>query len=392
MTVFTILHRDSTTFARNGVLRTRRGPVRTPAFMPVGTQATVKSLTPEEIRATGSEVVLANTYHLLLRPGPAVFEAVGDLHAFMGWDGPILTDSGGFQVYSLAKLRTVSEQGVTFRSHIDGSLHELTPERVIDLQLVFGSDIMMPLDDVVGFGEPEARQREAMERTHRWLLRAVDYFERRVETARRESRPLLFGIAQGGFAVERRHRSAAFVAELPVDGIAIGGLSVGEPKEMLLEMLRASLEALPEDRPRYLMGVGAPEDLWYAVSLGVDLFDCVLPTRLARHGALFTETGRVDITSARYKFVREPVDPGCECYTCRHYSAAYLHHLFRAKELLAYRLASIHNLHFIQSQMAQMRAAIAEGRFAQALEAFLARYGNGNRSSEAVARLGWEER
>lgn len=380
MTTFTVLQRDIATRARIGLLLTRRGPVRTPAFMPVGTQATVKSLTPEEIRATGSEIVLANTYHLLLRPGPAVFEAVGDLHTFMRWDGPILTDSGGFQVFSLAKLRTVTEQGVTFRSHIDGSLHELTPERVIDLQLLFGSDIIMPLDDVVGYGEPVYRQIEAMERTHRWLSRCLDHFRTRIAAVDSVSRPLLFGIAQGGFAAERRRTSATFVASLPVDGIAIGGLSVGESKQELYSMLEASLEPLPEDRPRYLMGVGAPEDLWRAVSLGVDLFDCVLPTRLARHGALFTENGRIDITAARYKFQREPVEPSCDCYTCQHYSAAYLHHLFRARELLAYRLATIHNLRFVQNQMARMRAAIREGTFAERMEAFLARYG----AAEAV--------
>ncbi|MCX7624318.1 MAG: tRNA guanosine(34) transglycosylase Tgt [Thermomicrobium sp.] len=385
MRTFAILERDAGTKARTGLLRTRRGIVRTPAFMPVGTQASVKSLAPEEIRATGSEIILANTYHLLLRPGPTVFEIVGDLHSFMGWDGPILTDSGGFQVYSLAKLRSVSENGVTFRSHIDGSLHELTPERAIDLQLLFGSDIIMPLDDVVGYGEPEHRQREAMERTHCWLQRAIARFAARTAQLRAEERPLLFGIAQGGFAEQRRRESAAFIASLPVDGIAIGGLSVGEPKDLLTAMLRASLAELPEDRPRYLMGVGAPEDLWYAVGLGVDLFDCVLPTRLARHGALFTEEGRIDITSGRYKFQREPVDAHCDCYTCQRYSAAYLHHLFRAKELLAYRLASIHNIRFIQNQMARMRAAIAAGTFARAMEAFFARYRSGDSFSIAVA-------
>jgi queuine tRNA-ribosyltransferase len=234
----------------------------------------------------------------------------------------------------------------------------------------------MPLDDVAGYGEPEARQVEAMERTHRWLSRALDYFIARTMSSEPASRPLLFGIAQGGFCAERRRTSAEFVASLPFDGIAIGGLSVGEPKQELYALLQASLDPLPEDRPRYLMGVGAPEDLWRAVSLGVDLFDCVLPTRLARHGALFTENGRIDILTVRFKFQREPVDPCCDCYTCQHYSAAYLHHLFRAKELLAYRLATIHNLRFIQQQMARMRAAIAEGTFAQAMEAFLARYGN----------------
>lgn len=369
---FTIVARDRTTEARAGILRTRRGIVQTPAFMPVGTQATVKSLSPEEVRATGAEMILANTYHLLLRPGPDVIDLFGGLHSFMGWDGPILTDSGGFQVFSLAKLRRVTERGVLFRSHIDGSLHELTPEKVIDLQLVFGSDILMPLDDVVGFGEPEERQREAMDRTHRWLERSLAQYQERTALLRSDARPFLFGIAQGGFDTRRRRASAAFVASLPVDGVAIGGLSVGEPRTLFDAMLAASLAELPDDRPRYLMGVGAPDDLWRAVALGVDLFDCVLPTRLARHGALFTRGGRIDITAARFKRMTAPVDEQCDCYTCRHFSAAYLHHLFRARELLAYRLASIHNLRFLQNLMATMRSALVEGTFGTALERFVA--------------------
>ncbi len=371
---FTVMARDRSTGARRGVLLTRRGLVRTPAFMPVGTQATVKALTPDEVRATGSEIILANTYHLLLRPGPEVLRSAGGLHAFMGWTGPILTDSGGFQVYSLAKLRRVTEQGVLFQSHLDGSQHELTPERAIDLQLAYGSDIIMPLDDVVGYAEPIRRQIEAMERTHRWLERAVVYFARRTQDLSEVDRPLLFGITQGGFDPTRRRVSAQFVAELPVDGIAIGGLSVGEPKEVLYDLLEASVEPLPDDRPRYLMGVGAPEDLWRAVALGIDLFDCVLPTRLARHAALYTATGRVDIGSRRFRLAFEPVDSTCDCYTCRNFTAAYLHHLFRAKELLAYRLATIHNLRFIQRQMEVMREAIDQGTFAEAMERFFATY------------------
>lgn len=371
---FTVMARDRSTAARRGVLLTRRGLVRTPAFMPVGTQATVKALTPDEVRATGSEIILANTYHLLLRPGPEVLRSAGGLHAFMGWTGPILTDSGGFQVYSLAKLRRVTEQGVLFQSHLDGSQHELTPERAIDLQLAYGSDIIMPLDDVVGYGEPIRRQIEAMERTLRWLERAVVYFARRTQDLSEVDRPLLFGIAQGGFDPTRRRVSAQFVAELPVDGVAIGGLSVGEPKEVLYDLLEASVEPLPDDRPRYLMGVGAPEDLWRAVALGIDLFDCVLPTRLARHAALYTASGRVDIGSSRFRLAFEPVDSTCDCYTCRNFTAAYLHHLFRAKELLAYRLATIHNLRFIQRQMEVMREAIDQGTFAEAMERFFATY------------------
>jgi queuine tRNA-ribosyltransferase len=371
---FRIIARDMATMARRGVLHTRRGPVQTPAFMPVGTQATVKSLTPEEVRATGSEIVLANTYHLFLRPGLEVLETVGGLHAFMGWDGPILTDSGGFQVYSLAQLRDVTERGVRFRSHIDGSLRELTPEIVIELQMLFGSDVLMPLDDVVGFSESDERQQEAMARTHRWLQRSLHRFHELTAAFAEEKRPLLFGIVQGGFDPSRRVESAHFVASLPVDGLAIGGLSVGEPKDLLYAMLDATAGELPDDRPRYLMGVGAPDDLWRAVAYGIDLFDCVLPTRLARHGALFTPTGRVDITGARFRLQTSPVDETCDCYTCRRFSAAYLHHLFRARELLGYRLATIHNVRFLQRQMETMRRAIEEGTFAEDMERFLSSY------------------
>lgn len=371
---FRVLFCDSGSRARVGQLWTRRGVVETPAFMPVGTQATVKSLTPEEVQHTGSAIILANTYHLLLRPGPEVIQKAGGLHPFMQWPGPILTDSGGFQIYSLATLRQISERGVTFRSHIDGSLHELTPERVIELQILFGSDIIMPLDDVVGFGETVERQRDAMERTHRWLQRSLTRFQECTESLAATHRPLLFGIAQGGFVPEQRRRSAAIIASLPVDGFAIGGLSVGEPREKRYSLLAASLTEFPEGRPRYLMGVGAPEDLWRAVALGVDLFDCVLPTRLARHGALFTYRGRIDITNSRFRLDMEPVDSACDCYTCRRYTAAYLHHLFRARELLAYRLATIHNLRFIQRQMELMREAIRTGEFEKICRQFLERY------------------
>uniref|UniRef100_A0A831TC08 Queuine tRNA-ribosyltransferase n=1 Tax=Thermorudis peleae TaxID=1382356 RepID=A0A831TC08_9BACT len=370
---FTILARDSHTRARTGVLHTRRGDVRTPAFMPVGTQAAVKSVTPDEVRSTGSEIILANTYHLMLRPGLEIIQAAGGLHTFMAWPHPILTDSGGFQVYSLAGLREITERGVRFRSHIDGSLHELTPESAITLQLGFGSDIIMPLDDVVGYGSELTRQREAAERTHRWLLRALDYFRTMVDTAD-PSRPWVFGITQGGFDLDLRRRSCDFVAGLPVDGCAIGGLSVGEPKPVMLAFLEEVAPLLPEDKPRYLMGVGSPEDLWLAVAAGVDLFDCVHPTRVARHGGLYTPEGRVDITNSRFRSHFAPVDETCDCLTCTQFTAAYLHHLFRARELLAYRLATIHNLRFIQREMERIRQSIAEGRFVIELEEFRARY------------------
>ena len=382
---FTILACDAQTRARAGVLRTRRGDVHTPAFMPVGTQASVKSLTPDEIRATGSEIILANTYHLMLRPGLEIIQSAGGLHAFMGWPHPILTDSGGFRVYSLASLREVTERGVRFRSHIDGSLHELTPESAIALQLGFGSDIIMPLDDVVGYDSDLERQREAADRTHRWLLRALDYF-RTVVDADDPARPWLFGIVQGGFDLDLRRRSCDFVAGLPVDGCAIGGLSVGEPKPVMLAFLEEVAPLLPEDKPRYLMGVGSPEDLWVAVAAGVDLFDCVHPTRVARHGALYTPEGRVDITNNRYRAHFGPVDETCDCLACTQFTVAYLNHLFRARELLAYRLATIHNLRFIQREMERIRRAITEGRLVNELEAFRARYRPADQEAAAVQR------
>ena len=357
------------------MLVTRRGMIDLPAFMPVGTQATVKALTPSDVQATGSQILLANTYHLMLRPGLDIIQAAGGLHQFMGWSGPILTDSGGFQVFSLANRRKVSEQGVTFRSHLDGSAHELSPERAVDLQLGFGSDIVMPLDDVVGFDSDARRQTESMERTHRWLDRALQHWRARGNaTSDEDGQAFLFGIAQGGFDAGRRRESASAVAESAVDGCAIGGLSVGEPKVTMLEMLAASISALPVDRPRYLMGVGSPEDLWQCVALGVDMFDCVHPTRVARRGALFTLDGRVNITSARFARDFGPVDPSCDCETCSTFSAAYLHHLFRARELLAYRLGTIHNLRFIQRQMASIRQSLEVGTFDSEKRAFLDRY------------------
>lgn len=389
---FQILATDPASRARTGVLRTRRGNVRTPAFMPVGTQATVKALTPDEVRASGTDIILANTYHLMLRPGLAVLEAAGGLQRFMAWDGPILTDSGGFQVFSLAQRREVREAGVTFRSHIDGSRWELTPESAIDLQVGFGSDIIMPLDELVGYGSDDAAQEAAMARTHRWLRRAVQRFAERTADSEPGGRPLLFGIAQGGFDLARRRESAAFLGDLPLDGSAIGGLSVGEPKEVMAEMLDASVDGLPPDRPRYLMGVGSPEDLWRGVAAGVDMFDCVHPTRVARRGALFTPDGRVDVTSPRFRTDFGPIDPTCGCPTCATFSAAYLHHLFRARELLAARLGTIHNLWFVQREMRRMREAIADGTFVDAMRAFLDRYRPADCAAAAVQRRRQAER
>jgi queuine tRNA-ribosyltransferase len=370
--------------ARAGVMRLPRGIVETPVFMPVGTQATVKSLDPNDLESVGARIVLANTYHLLLRPGADTIERLGGVSHFMRWERPVLTDSGGFQVFSLAGQRVLSEAGVTFRSHLDGSLHELTPERAMVLQAQFGSDITMALDVCVGYGASESEQLTATRLTHAWLPRNVAAFED--ERARRGHHGVLFGICQGGFRAERRAESAAVVADSGASGCAIGGLSVGEPKDVMAEMLAASLGPLPAERPRYLMGVGSPEDLWNGVAAGIDMFDCVLPTRVARRGALYTPAGRVDVTSARYRELDDPIDAACDCYTCRSFGAAYLHHLFRAKELLAYRLASVHNLRFILRQVETMRRAIRANRFEDERRAFLASYATSDQRVAARQR------
>jgi queuine tRNA-ribosyltransferase len=352
-------------------MTTRRGEVETPAFMPVGTQATVKTLHPTEVRATGARIVLANTYHLMLRPGVEILQQAGGLHRFMQWDGPILTDSGGFQLFSLAQQARVTETGVTFRSDIDGSRHELTPERAVQLQVAFGSDIAMPLDHLVGLPAERNAIVAATERTHRWLHRCIAE-HRRLCADRPDT--VLFGIVQGGMEADLREESARVVAGAEVVGCAIGGLSVGEPKDVMAAMLEVTTPLLPAERPRYLMGVGSPEDLWSGVERGVDLFDCVLPTRLARNAALFTPDGRVNLRSRRFRQIFEPVDPECDCDTCQRFTAAYIHHLFRAEEVLALRLATVHNLRFLARIMETIRDAIDRGRFLEAKREFDERY------------------
>lgn len=339
--------------------------------MPVGTQATVKTLLPSEVASSGASILLCNTYHLMLRPGIEVLEASGGLHEFMGWSGPILTDSGGFQVFSLAERRKVDESGVTFRSHIDGSVQALSPERAVELQLRFDSDIIMALDEVVGLPSDHQTVLSATERTHRWLSRCLEEFSAHGGSERGAS---LFGICQGGMNLELRRHSASFVAATEVAGCAIGGLSVGEPKPVMAKVLEATTPCLPRDKPRYLMGVGAPEDLWDGVARGVDLFDCVLPTRLARNAALFTPNGRINLRAARWRYDQGPVDAECDCPLCRGFSIAYLHHLFRSGEVLALRLASEHNLHFLGRQMQRIRSSIEEGTFEAAHAEFDARY------------------
>ncbi len=362
---FTLLHADTSSCARLGRIATPHGEIATPAFAPVGTQATVKALDPRDLRELGAELILANTYHLYLRPGADVVAEMGGLHAFMAWDGPILTDSGGFQVFSLADNRRVSDQGVEFRSHIDGSKHLFTPERVVHIQEQLGADIIMVLDECA---EPHDRayNEQALERTHAWAERC--------RAAQTRTDQALFGIVQGGIFSDLRRQSAGFLTDLAFPGYAIGGLSVGETKEQMHTMLDVTVPLLPADRPRYLMGVGAPEDLLEAVARGIDLFDCVLPTRLARNAALFTSKGRINLRNARFERDPLPIEADCPCYTCRHFSRAYLRHLFKADELLAYRLATIHNIHFLLQLMRDMRAAVAAGHFLAFKDAFLADY------------------
>ena len=342
--------------ARRGRLDTAHGPMETPAFMPVGTAATVKAMTPEAVAETGAQCVLGNTYHLMLRPGSARIKRLGGLHEFMNWPGPILTDSGGFQVWSLKDLRKLTEDGVTFRSHIDGAKHELTPESAMAIQNDLDADITMVLDECTPFGVDEAEARTSMELSMRWAQRCRDAFTRRPGYG-------LFGIVQGGVYANLRKESAAALTAIGFDGYAIGGLAVGEGQEMMFQTLDVTTPCLPADRPRYLMGVGKPSDLVGAVELGVDMFDCVLPTRSGRTNQAFTRRGEVNIRNSRHKDDPRPLDPDCSCYACANFSRAYLHHLALTKEVLGIMLLTWHNLHYYQELMAGMRAAIREGRF-----------------------------
>ena len=342
--------------ARLGRLSTAHGVVDTPQFMPVGTQATVKSLTPGDLRAAGAQMILGNTYHLNLRPTAERIARLGGLHRFMAWNGPVLTDSGGFQVFSLADLRRVDDDGVTFTSHLDGSTHRLTPERAMEIQQLLGSDVAMAFDQLVDPGLPRTDVADAMARTHRWAERSL--------AAAGGGSQAVFGIIQGGVDPELRRESAAAIAGLAFDGIAIGGLSVGESKAEMASTLEVVAEALGDDpRPRYLMGVGSPADFFAAVEHGVDLFDCVLPTRVARTGQVWTDAGRLNLRNAAFLDDPEPIDAACSCEACRNHSRAYLAHLFRARELLAYRLATVHNVTWTLELMRRLRGSLADGSF-----------------------------
>jgi queuine tRNA-ribosyltransferase len=365
---FTIIHSQAHSAARAGSLLTPHGRIDTPVFMPVGTQGTVKTLSPQDLHDAGAQILLSNTYHLYLRPGADVVAEAGGIHRFMVWDRPILTDSGGYQIFSLADLNKITEEGVTFQSHWDGSYHLFTPEKVIQIQQAIGADIIMVLDECT----PYPCSREYAERSHqltlRWALRCqVEHGQGREQA--------LFGIVQGSTYPDLRARSASALVDMGFDGYAIGGLSVGEPKSVLSEMTEISVAHLPPDKPRYLMGVGKPEDLVMGVSLGVDMFDCVIPTRNARNGTLYTYGGKVVVKNADCARDFGPVDPDCGCYTCRTFSRAYIRHLFQTGEMLGPRLATLHNVHFFLDLMVQMRQAILDNCLDSWRTTFFERYG-----------------
>jgi queuine tRNA-ribosyltransferase len=362
---FKILARDPDTVARNGTITTAHGNFETPAFMPVGTQGTIKAVTPAQLKELGAQIILSNTYHIYLKPGTDVINAHQGLHRFMGWDRPILTDSGGFQIYSLSKLRKISEQGVEFQSHIDGSLHWLSPEKSVEIQKCLNSDIMMALDVCPEATAEEDEITKAMNLTTVWARRCLE------EKQKYETDQAIFGIIQGGLDKILRTEHAGQISSLAFDGCAIGGLSVGEENEVTHEIVAATVPAIPHEKPRYLMGMGTPLDIINAVECGIDMFDCVFPTRGARNGLLFTEKGRVNIKNSKYASVTEPPDSQCDCYACRNFSSAYLRHLHVSHEILGSMLCTIHNLRFYIRLMERIRNAIKDGKFAEFRREFL---------------------
>ncbi len=367
--------------ARAGTLHTPHGDAPTPAFMPVATQGSVKALDSDDLTSVGAHILLANTYHLYLRPGVDIVSELGELHGFMRWGGPVLTDSGGFQAFSLEHLRKITDDAIVFKSHIDGSTHTFTPESAMLHQQRLGADIVMPLDICASSDGSYSEIEAAMETTHRWLLRCRQAHTRQSQR--------LFGIVQGGLFPDLRRKSAEFITDLDFAGYSLGGLSVGESKRDMYDTVGFTTPLLPTDAPRYLMGVGSPEDLVECVARGIDMFDCVLPTRIARNGALFTEDGRLNIMAARYRRADTPIEEGCDCYTCARYSAAYLHHLFRARELLAYRLATVHNLRFVLRLMEQMRTAIVGGSFAEYRRRFHERFTPPDEQTRRIQKQKW---
>ncbi len=371
---FELIKKDAGTHARRGRLITPHGTIETPVFMPVGTAATVKAMRPEQIAEMGAGILLSNTYHLFLRPGHEIVREAGGLHKFMNWNGAILTDSGGFQVFSLGALRKITEEGVSFRSHIDGSKRMLSPEISMEVQHALGSDIIMAFDECAPYPADRRYVQNSMARTHRWLARCK---AAHTDTERQS----LFGIMQGGTYADLRAESAKAVTDLELPGYAIGGLSVGEPKLLMYEIMDGCVELLPQEKPRYLMGVGSPDCLFEGVERGIDMFDCVLPTRIARNGAAMTSQGQLNIKNARFERDFGPLDPNCGCYTCRNYSRAYLRHLFKCDEILSSMLLTTHNLYFLIKLMERMRRALDEGTFSALKKQFFADYYHGEEIS-----------
>lgn len=363
---YELIKKDQNSKARMGRLHTPHGVVDTPVFMPVGTQATVKAMSPRELEEIGAHIILSNTYHLYLRPGHQLIKEAGGLHKFMAWNGPILTDSGGFQVFSLGDLRKITEDGVEFRSHIDGSRHLFTPEKVMEIEMDLGPDIAMVFDECVSYPTTYEYAEQAMERTTRWAERCLE--------AHRRDDQALFAIVQGSVYKDLRERSASALVSLDFPGYAIGGLSVGEPKELMYEVLETTVPLLPGEKARYLMGVGSPDYVLEGVLRGIDMFDCVLPTRIARNGTVFTRKGKVVIRNARYKHDFTPLDPQCDCYTCRTFTRAYIRHLFNVNEILGLRLTTIHNLHYLLNFMKEIRTAISSDTLTVFKEEFYSNY------------------
>ena len=368
---YELLHEDKNSGARRGIVHTPHGDIQTPVFMPVGTQATVKSMTPEEVKDLGAQIILSNTYHLYLRPGEKIVKEAGGLHKFMNWDKPILTDCGGFQVFSLSELRTISEDGVEFRSHLDGSRHMFTPEKVMQIEEDLGADIIMSFDECCPYPSTYEYTKNSMERTTRWAVRCK-------KAHKNVEQQGLFGIIQGGFYKDLRKQSAEDLIKLDFPGYAIGGISVGEPKEEFLDILKYTTPLMPKNKPRYLMGVGTPDYLIEAALAGIDMCDCVLPTRIARNGTAMTWNGKVVIRNATYERDFTPLDPECDCYTCRNYTRAYIRHLVKTKEILGTRLLSTHNLYFLTKLMERVRIEIENDNLLNFKEEFYKKYGYTN--------------
>jgi len=380
--MFTLIHTEKNSRARLGKLITLHGEVDTPCFMTVGTQGTVKAISPRELEAEGAQIILSNAYHLFLRPGMEIIAEAGGLHKFMSWPGPILTDSGGYQIFSLALLRKVKDHGVEFQSHIDGLKHLLTPEDVIEIQRVLGSDIMMPLDECVHYPCSKDHAEVAMRRTIDWAERSLKIAKsqnRKIAKSQshKVARQMLFGIVQGATYEDLRRDCCSRLAPMDFDGFAIGGVSVGEPKDLSYNTVKLCLGLLPQEKPRYLMGVGLPEDIVEAVEQGVDMFDCVVPTRYGRNGTAFTSRGKITVRNAAYAKDFSPLDPSCSCYTCRNFTRAYLRHLFNTEEILGLRLVCQHNIHFYLELMRRIRQAIAADGWKEFKEGFLAAYNRG---------------